>query len=190
MPVLGFETGMHPIWNHKTKWNLGPKQATLRGHFLHPRSDVYSFWVRKPRVNSQDCTQLQRHGVIKCTHDQLMLHFCDVHGVTQACSAPGAWIQGWATTAASCSLVPKRPVSLVMRFLAHDLDCRMAVTSKSPGAKDNSWQNSCGKQVFVSHYCFDKIMIAFNPRPQIKGWMKEWKNPGFCTLVFNTWITM
>lgn len=138
MPALRFATEMHPVWNHQTKWNVQPKQATLRGRVPHPWRDVYSFCVRKPPGNSQDGTQLQRHRVIKCTHDELTLHFCDAHCVTKARSAPGPWTQGGATTAASCGSLPKRPVSLVMRFLAHDLDCCMAVTSESPGAKDNS----------------------------------------------------
>lgn len=131
--------------------------------------------VRKLRVNSQDCTQLQKQS------DQVL---------TRWAPATLLWLKpiplldreymGWGTTAASCSSVPKRAVSLVTRFLVRDLDCCNVRHLQISWCQGQQLANSCGKQVFVSHYCFDKIMIAFNPRPQIKGWMNEWKNPGFC----------
>lgn len=39
---LRAKTGMHPIRNHKTKWNPEPKYATQHRHFLHLWRDVYS----------------------------------------------------------------------------------------------------------------------------------------------------
>lgn len=141
--TLCAKTGMHPIWNHKTKWNPEPKHVDtlcIPGETVMPFPSSLS-----PSVTCQKATSEQPglHAAPEARRDQVhtwwahTLHICDVHCVTKARSAPGPWIQGWAT-AASCSLLPKRPVSLVMKLLARDLDSRMAVTSKSPGDKDKS----------------------------------------------------
>lgn len=143
--------------------------------------DLFIFWdfsvprwlIRNPRVHRKDCTQLQKHNVIfKCAHKELTLRLCDVcvtvlwldHGRGDNC--------GQLRLSSNQTCFPGDEILGPWFRPPHG---RHLQSSRCQGG-GQQLANSCGKHVFVSHYCSDKIMIAFNLRPQMKGWTNEWKN--------------